>query len=274
MLFFILDFRSADVDGAVVPGRLTLGTPTLDMLRECSNIVFLVHGFNVSRTDAAAELRTLSGLLPAVGAGAVVAVLWPGDSLLGPLSYAFETNKADDSAVELAKFIGDNLPQRPSISFAAHSLGSRVVMQTVQLLKIMGVPVNQICLMAGAIDNDSLAGETAYLAAAQFAERVAVLYSPSDTVLEYAYPAGNLLSAFIHWTATSDAALGFTGPTLASSGNAAIPAGVCATGIAKSAAVNHSDYLPNASGAPSDKQLAAARYANMVLSGAAQLEYT
>jgi esterase/lipase superfamily enzyme len=273
MLFFILDLRSADVDGAVVPGRLTLGTPTLDMLRECQNIVFLVHGFNVSRSNGAAELQALSGLLPAIGAGAAVAVLWPGDSLLGPTSYPFETNKADDSAVELAKFIGDNLPQCPTISFAAHSLGSRVVMQTVQQLKIMGVPVNQVCLMAGAIDNDSLAGEADYLAAAQYAERVAVLYSPSDTVLQYAYPAGNLLSAFIHWTATSDAALGFTGPTPASSDDSGIPVEVSATGILKSAAVNHADYIPNASGPPSAKQLAAARYANLVLSGVAPLKY-
>jgi esterase/lipase superfamily enzyme len=273
VLFFILDFRSADVDGAVVPGRLTLGTPTLDMLRECRNVVFLVHGFNVSRSDGSAGLRNLSGLLPVVGEGAAVAVLWPGDSMLGPTSYSFETNKADDSAVELAKFIGDNLPGCPSISFAAHSLGSRVVMQTVQQLKIMGVPVSQVCLMAGAIDNDSLAGEAAYLAAAQYADRVAVLYSPSDTVLQYAYPAGNLLSAFLHWTATSNAALGFTGPLAAPTDNQPIPQEVQATAIQKSAAVNHSDYIPNAVGPPSSKQMAAARYANLVLSGVAPLKY-
>jgi esterase/lipase superfamily enzyme len=193
--------------------------------------------------------------------------------MLGPTSYSFETNKADDSAVELAKFIGDNLPGCPSISFAAHSLGSRVVMQTVQQLKIMGVPVSQVCLMAGAIDNDSLAGEAAYLAAAQYADRVAVLYSPSDTVLQYAYPAGNLLSAFLHWTATSNAALGFTGPLAAPTDNQPIPQEVQATAIQKSAAVNHSDYIPNAVGPPSSKQMAAARYANLVLSGVAPLKY-
>src|SRR5271169_1507157 len=134
MFVFILDLRSADVDGAVVPARLTLATPTMDILQQCQEVVFLVHGFNVSRSDGAAELQNLAQLLPAVGDGAVVAVLWPGDSAIGPLSYPFETNKADDSAVELAKFINDNLPQRPSISLVAHSLGSRVVMQTVQQL--------------------------------------------------------------------------------------------------------------------------------------------
>jgi esterase/lipase superfamily enzyme len=273
MLFFLLDFRSGDVGGSVVPGRLTLGAPTIDDLRACANVVFMVHGFNVDRATGAAELQALSTLLPAVGEGAAVAVLWPGDSSIGPASYPFETNKADDTAVELAKFIGDNLPQHPAISFAAHSLGSRVVMQTVQQLKIKGVPVNQVCLMAGAIDNNSLAGTALYRGASEYAARVAVLYSPSDTVLKYAYPAGNILSAFLHWNATSDAALGYTGPKPASGADATIPAPVASTGIPTGDGVNHSDYIPSANVPPSAKQLAAARYANLVLSGALPLSY-
>jgi len=273
MLLFVLDLRSADVDGAVVPARLTLATPTMDALQQCQEVVFLVHGFNVSRSAGSAELQKLGRLLPAVGAGAIVAVLWPGDSTLGPLCYPFETNKADDSAVELAKFINDNLPKRPKISLVAHSLGARVVIQTVQQLKIIGATVDQVCLMAAAIDNDSLASMAEYRGAAEYASRVAVLYSPCDNVLKFAYPAGNLLSAFLHWTATSDAALGFTGPRPMSA-DAGIPSEVQATGIPSSAKVDHSDYIPNAVGPPSDKQLAAARYANSVLSGTALLNYS
>jgi hypothetical protein len=272
MRIFVLDLRSADVDGAVLPGRLTLANPTMDDLQQCPEVVFLVHGFNVNRSDGAAELQNLARLLPTVGEGAVVAVLWPGDSMLGPLSYPFETNKADDSAMELAKFINDNLPQRPKISLVAHSLGSRVVMQTVQQLKTLGVPVDQVCLMAAAIDNNSLASAD-YRGAAEYASRVAVLYSPCDTVLKFAYPAGNLLSAFLHWTATSDAALGFTGPKATSGPNGGIPADVQATGIPNTDNVAHSDYIPNASGPPSNKQLAAARYANLVLTGTSALVY-
>jgi hypothetical protein len=272
-MFFALDFRSAEVDGAVVPGRLTLGTPTIDDLQACRSVAFMVHGFNVSRSDGTAELRNLGALLPAAAGGAAVAVLWPGDSMLGAASYPFETNKADDTAVELAKFIGDNLLPGCSISFAAHSLGSRVVMQTVQQLKIKGVPVGQVCLMAGAIDNNSLADAGHYRPAAEYAQRVAVLYSPGDKVLKYAYPAGNLLSAFLHWSATSDAALGYTGPKPAGGADASVPEGVVGTAIPAADDVNHSDYIPNAAGPPSAKQLAAARYANLVFSGAAPLTY-
>jgi Alpha/beta hydrolase of unknown function (DUF900) len=272
MATFILDFRSADQGGAVVPGKLTLASPTLIDLQRCRNVAFLIHGFNVNRPTGSAELQALATLLPAVAQGAAVAVLWPGDSWAGPLCYPFETNKADDTALELAKFISDNLPFQPQISFVAHSLGCRVAMETVKQLYIMGAQVPQVCLMAGAIDDDSLAATADYRAAAQFAGRTAVLYSPSDMVLKAAYPAGNLLSAFLNWTPTTDAALGYVGPRTAPP-DGTVPSTVVATGIPAAAAVNHGDYLPNAAGPPSPKQLKAAAFANSVLAGSPQLIY-
>jgi len=265
--FFQLDFRSNDVGGAVMPARLMLTKPSMDDLRACRTIVFLVHGFNVSRSAGIAELQRLSQLLPSIGDGAAVAVLWPGDSIVGPTSYPFESNNADDTSVELARFIGDNLATCEGISFVAHSLGARVVLQTVKQLYMKSIPVRQVCLMAGAVDNDSLANLGEYRAAALYAERIAVLYSPADTVLRAAYPAGELLSAFLHWTRTTDAALGYTGPTPSTGSSGALPSEVLATGIAKSFGVNHGDYLPGTGPAPSALQLAAARYADAVLSG-------
>jgi len=198
--------------GAVVPARLTSLGGTMDHLRQCATAVFLVHGFNVGRADAMGELQEFGASLPAVASGAAVAVLWPGDSIIGPLSHPFETNKADDSAVELAIFIADNLPQRPAIFFVGHSLGCRVVMETVRQLWIKGTSVGRVCVMGAAIDNDSLGCSAEYFNAAQDASRVGVLYSLADRVLEYVYPPGNLLSAFLHWTSTTDAALGYTRP--------------------------------------------------------------
>ncbi|MEP6547278.1 MAG: alpha/beta hydrolase [Gammaproteobacteria bacterium] len=270
MANFVLDFRCADQGGAVVPGKLTLANLTLDALQQCRDVVFLIHGFNVNRPVGSAELQAFANLLPAAARGAAVAVLWPGDAWSGPLCYPFETNKADDSAVELAKYIGDNLPHA-CISFVAHSLGCRVAMETVRQLYIKGVDVAQVCLMAGAIDNNSLALTAAYRSAAQYSARTAVLYSPSDTVLKSAYPAGNLLSAFLHWSATTDAPLGYAGPRAASDG--AVPDTVAATGIPAAIGVNHGDYLPGADGVAGSKQLSAARFANAVLSGAPQLIY-
>ena len=146
-------------------------------------------------------------------------------------------------------------------------------MQTVRQLYIMGVDVPQVCLMAGAVDNDCLAATADYRAAVQYVGRTAVLYSPSDMVLKAAYPAGNLLSAFLNWTPTTDAALGYVGPRAALAPNGAIPNTVTATGIPAAAGVNHGDYLPNPSDNPNSMQLSAARYANAVLAGSPHLVY-
>jgi len=270
---FVLDLRSAPQGGAVVPARLTLAAPTFDVLQHCAEIVFLVHGFNVSRQAGTVALEALAANLPALGAGAAVAVLWPGDSAIGPLSYPFETDKADDSAVELAKFIADSLPQKPRLSLVGHSLGCRVVMETVRQLWIRDIAVTQVCLMAAAIDNDSRAASAEYREAAAYAGNVCVLYSPADQVLQYAYPLGNLLSAFLHWNATTDGALGYTGPRAASGSGGTLPVHVQPVGIPTANQVNHGDYLPGADGQLNGKQRAAARFADAMLAGGVPLVY-
>ena len=273
MLSFVLDLRSHPVGGAVVPACLSLPTPTLGQLQACTDVVFLVHGFNVDRADGTGELMAFGKQLAALGDGAAVAVLWPGDSVIGPLSYPFETNKADDSAVELATFIGDQLPQAPRISFVGHSLGCRVVMETVRQLWIKNTPVSQVCLMAAAIDNDSLGISVEYQRAAQFAARTGVLHSPCDTVLKDAYPIGNLISAFLHAASTTNAALGYSGPLSIASEHIQTPPEVQAVGIPSSTGVNHGDYLPNAAGLFNARQASAARFANSMLAGVTPLTY-
>ncbi len=271
-MFFALDFRQAASGGAVVPARLIAPGGTLDQLQGCSSVTFLVHGFNVDRSGGEKELEKLAGLLPCTFPGAAVAVLWPGDSSWsGPLCYPFVTNNADDTAVELTRFIADWLPQQARISLVAHSLGCRVAMQTARHLWIEDRAVDQICLLAGALDNDSLADKALYLDASLHASRVAVLYSPGDQVLRDAYPLGNLLAAFLRFSSTHDAALGYTGPRACD--HDAVPVTVAPVGIDRSRGVDHGDYLPSADGAPSAKQLAAAAFVDAVLSGTLPLRY-
>ena len=49
------------------------------MLQRLGEVVFLVHGFNVSRQNGTMELITFGAKLEALsGSGAAVGVLWPG----------------------------------------------------------------------------------------------------------------------------------------------------------------------------------------------------
>lgn len=271
---FVLDFRTQNVGGGVFPGQLLEGE--LDQLQGAERVVFLLHGFNVSRPEGRVSLGRLAGLLPAATQGAAaVAVLWPGDSWAGAASYSFEMGKADDTAADLARFIEEQLFNRPQVSFVAHSLGCRVTMRTVELLRQHGYPVAQVCLLAAAIDNDSLADSNAYLRAAAFAQRTAVLSSHRDKVLQLAYPAGNLLQAFLHWQSTTDAALGRTGPRPCDAPPAGVPDQVLGRAIPDAADAGHGDYLP-----PSDpnqavnaKQQAAAGFADKAIGSVTPLNY-
>lgn len=271
MQTYVLDFRHSNIGGAVVPGRLTLANPTPDSLQRCTRVTFLIHGLDVSRQFGMGQLLALGARISGRDDEAAVAVLWPSDSaVIGPLCYPFATNNADDTAIELATFIQISLQGCRGISFVAHSLGCRVALETVRHLWIAGVPVNQVCLMAGAVDNDCLASPYAYQTAAGYVTRVAVLSSMGDRVLRDAYPAANALSAFTHGASTCDVALGLTGPSPAMGG---LPHTVMSVQIDRSVAVDHGDYFPDQQGGFNSKQLAAARFADAVVAGAQSLSY-
>lgn len=266
---FVLDLRSANTGGAVVPARLTEGR--LEDLQFAAQVTFLLHGFNVNRPEGHDSLLGFANLLPASAARATVAVLWPGDSRLGALSYSFEKRDAEDSAAELVKFIRDNLRGHPRLSFVAHSLGSRVTLHTVRALAGQGFALDQVCLMAAAVDDDSLAASAVYRKAADAAARVAVLHSRSDTVLRHAYPMGDWLQSFVYWGEVSGAALGLRGPRAHAPSAEGVPKNVRACEIAKSRRARHSDYLPDQVQASPQNQsanrLSAAAFAAAVLAG-------
>jgi pimeloyl-ACP methyl ester carboxylesterase len=163
-----------------------------DLVREAS-VTFLLHGFNVNRQEGRDSLYRLAGRLAPVIGGAIVIVLWPGDHWAGPISYPFEGNDADASAAELVRFIERVVEPSTTLSFVSHSLGARVVMETLKRLGD-GYAIRQVCLMAPAIDDSSLADPEVYASSAESAQRVAVLASRKDSVLQLAYPIGDLLS--------------------------------------------------------------------------------
>jgi hypothetical protein len=234
----------------------------------------LLHGFNVNRPDGEASLDRLMASLRSRGLvhGAMIAVLWPGDHFLGPLAYSWEGRDADDSAAGLAGVITRVWPVGVQLSFVSHSLGARVVLETVERLRGGPCTVEQVCLMAPAVDDDSLAHPEAYRAAALYSQRVAVLSSRRDMVLALAYPAGDLLQAFAFWRKDDPGwALGFGGPVDAH--DAALPVNVIGWPIDKSRRAGHGDYIPAAAGEETAEQRSAVEYAAQVVGGAGAPQY-
>jgi hypothetical protein len=136
-------------------------------------------------------------------------LLWPGDSVWAHgLDYPDEPKIADEAGALLAGFIDANFQQAASVSFASHSLGARVVLATISHL---GLPVRQVTIMAGAIDDNCLTTE--FQAVAEKIGTISVLASKEDEVLSACFPLGNFFAGIIAeghpWW---HAALGHRGP--------------------------------------------------------------
>ena len=275
---YLLDFRGADNGGAVVPGRLLAAPGFGDefQLHAEPKVVFLLHGYNTNRAKGRAALSRLAETLSLTINDAFVAVLWPGDHWTRAISYPFEGRDADDSATELARYIDRAIARNTELFFVSHSLGARVVMETVK--RLSGYPIRQILLMAPAIDDSSLANPKVYRGVSAAAERVAVLASTKDNTLKYAYPAGDALQAFVFfWKDVVDLALGYHGPR--KSGTYAIPSRVYVEQIPDARRSDHGHYIIGdpAEDVPGDPAIAnrisAAQFAADILRGAVNPRY-
>ena len=263
---FILTLRNRPMGGAIVPGRLAGGC--LNCFQTAAKITFLIHGFNVSAGEGSRSLARLAECLPfAQRDGALVSVLWPGDSCAGALSYAWEGHDANLSAHELAKFIDLYAAPAAELFFVSHSLGARVVMKCIDELRAAGRKVGRVCLMAPAIDADSLADPGVYRRPASHADKVAVLSSTKDHVLKLAYPAGDLFQAFAFFDEASGSALGLRGSRKHDSYD--VPDNIRDWRIDPERESGHGHYIPDpdSSDVARQNQRSAAEYANAVLRG-------
>lgn len=265
---YVLDFREAEVGGAVIGPSLEDARGARLLLRELDarsreseHVVVLVHGFNVSRARGKRALLSLAARLGRRVDACFLAVLWPGDDRLSPLTYALEERDADRTAERLARTLASRLPSATRISIVAHSLGCRVALETMRALHLRGRAMEEVVLMAGAVDRDALARRDRYRAATSAARRVHWLASTSDRVLQLAFPMGDAIAALLFGGYTRSA-LGRRGPTAAGAGR--VPP--CVDGLEVGALrVGHGDYLPDPT--PNALQERAAAYVEGALTG-------
>jgi hypothetical protein len=174
-------------------------------------VFFAVHGFNVNQKDGIAHLDFWLDNLQ-IGNAVPIGILWPGDCIVPIfLDYVVEGHEAIHSGKLLSAFLNKKFTSAASISFASHSLGARLVLQTISGLA-SSFSVRRTVLMAGAIDDTCLIDE--YKTAATRIGELSLLASRRDDVLSLAYPLGNPLQGIVdrghpYW----HAALGREGPT-------------------------------------------------------------
>lgn len=249
---YVLDFRVLDVGGPIGSGTFYTSSDarmSLAVERQIGapggHVLFLIHGFNNGRREGREGLLGLAARMEAkgvVGLDAMVVVLWPGDTRWKFLTYSGEERDADEIAARLTEVILTRLPAVRRVSFAAHSLGSRVTLEAANRLRTSNVALGEVVLMAAAVDQDALARPDRYRTATEACRRVSNLSSPEDRALRLGYPFGDALAAILFGGYTTWP-LGLFGPTR--SGVHEVPANVHAHAIPKASAVGHSDYLPH-----------------------------
>ena len=215
---WFLDFRAWGRGGPVGTLKVSDGTKFFpDASRLLADIrgrdVFLMaHGYNVDREHGTNSLNQWKSKLNLPTPPIFIGVLWPGDCVLPIfIDYVWEGSEAEKSGTMLGEFVRDNFGFAASLTFASHSLGARIVLQAIQTLADP-VRVRNLILFAAAIEDDTLLHE--FNAAARRIDRISIVYSLEDHVLQLAYPGGNLIGGLIErGDPNVKAALGRLGPS-------------------------------------------------------------
>ena len=172
--------------------------------------VLLVHGFNDTQQFADCAYREFLALFSSRLNGSarprVVRFFWPGDqpnAIKSTLDYCGALDHAIASAQLLAEFLASHaatLPTGLNLDVVAHSMGNRIILETLKQLRVASAPVKirTLCLMAAAVTTSSIEDATGaalslWAEAASIAHS-SVMSSTGDNVLRLAFPPGGLFA--------------------------------------------------------------------------------
>ena len=197
---------------ANVGGSATMSLDQLKSFIYGKDVLIATHGFNVNQASGIQCLSAWEPLLLLPASAAFVGLLWPGDSdSVYALSYPVEPKNAMDAGTMTGQFVDANFGNAASVSFVAHSLGTRVVLQAVAT---MNRRVRRLILMAGAVSDDCLTNEFATVPGK--VDSISVLTSMEDVILQWAFPLGDYVAELVDkshpWW---ESALGRFGPKTA-----------------------------------------------------------
>lgn len=207
-----LSFRADNIAGGIDVARAWLDA---EKLRGLEHLVFLIHGYNNTRTEAEAAYSAFCANQQALAPegrdwtadATLVQVFWPGDATSKALYYPWAVSRGQEVASIFAQMADDwsqYCRARLQLDFVAHSLGNRVLLRTLALIAGNDrVLVRRVVHMAAAVptwklgddpqDQDQLA--RALLKETASESRATSLYSRADMVLAWAFPWGETISA-------------------------------------------------------------------------------
>ena len=203
----VLQMRQAVEGGDLRAQVLQVPSPDPTGRREP---VVLVHGFNNHQGEASTAYFGLRGrqyregaptLIPPALEAILADAFWPGDAAWGAfdladfLVYPAAVGTSQAAAKLLAAHLR-SMPNLVAVHFVGHSLGCRVILETLADFARSGGPhVGKVCLMAAAVPNFKVEARGALASAMAYADQVTILHSQSDAVLRYTFPPGQTLAS-------------------------------------------------------------------------------
>ena len=203
-----LSYREAAVGGEVKDSPFVSDEAAL---AGAQHIVLLIHGYN---NDAEAAQEAYEGFHARqvdrdkdarYGIGRTfVEIYWPGDGAWGIASFLFymkSIRRAIQTAESLAAYLASRVAAASRIDIVAHSMGCRLAFELMRALSAQksAPAMGRIVLMAGAVPTFMLEKQKpprrlrpAYDGVLR--EGARSLYSGSDMVLAFAFPAGQSLA--------------------------------------------------------------------------------
>lgn len=205
-----LSYRISEIGGEVrLQPKLTPDDE--GELARATHLVLLIHGYNNDTQDADqayagfhARQRELAGDDSYALRRTFVEVYWPGDAAWGIASVFFymgSIRHAILTAERLGNYLSQHTWEYARIDIVAHSMGCRLATELLRTLQDRLVPplLERIVFMAGAVPTFMLERRAPLRRLRPAYDKVLregsrSLYSGSDIVLSFAFPAGQTLA--------------------------------------------------------------------------------
>lgn len=255
--FWNSDNLSLEIEDAVSEVDLETGQKKDDVTKndvfssiENKKVLILVHGYNSEKEEVIGAYSLIEKHHNKIWKkyDQIIGYIWPGGNY--ELDYFSAKNRSGAVSHRFKVLLKEMLTHCNEVGIMGHSLGCRVLLKAVDILKESGYSKTanmELYLTAAAVDNESLEKGERYFEATEMADMTYVFHSKNDPVLSFAY-------RLVEW----DRALGLSGPE-----NPAETLNVVKVVNCKKRVKKHGDYkrceplfeylTKELSGSPSDK---------------------
>ncbi|WP_372369220.1 DUF726 domain-containing protein [Candidatus Uabimicrobium sp. HlEnr_7] len=173
----------SEYDFLSAPQDIKLGSMKGAINPNVDTVVF-IHGFNTSYSGATGSYSNARNVMSReLGNMNYVGVYWPSNTLDFPTAIK-RANKSGNYIMHILSEINKQAGGRSRIHIVCHSLGARVLLNTLKENAARSIPWGNMCFLAAAVDQDAF---FTFNGTNMVGRNNLIIYSENDLVLKYLY---------------------------------------------------------------------------------------